>query len=153
MNTQIEFDEDNKTFGFEEWEYLNFRSRSNNRINETIIDELEKQNEQLVVLKKFYLESQRKLKKLQKEIYEKDELLEKAEKINAVHQYELNLVEEVCFKNSNPFYPYSLPENTLAFRIRKRLVEIKIELNKKAKLSSVRLNGVYQCQSGELHQT
>jgi predicted nuclease with TOPRIM domain len=28
MNTQIEFDEDNKTFGFDEWEYLNFRNRT-----------------------------------------------------------------------------------------------------------------------------
>jgi hypothetical protein len=129
MNTQIEFDEDNNFFGDEERNYVRFYNNKCTCANY--------ENDIKKIL--------RKLKKLQKEIYEKDQLLEEArktnavleesKKINAVLQHELNLVEEVCFKNSDGFYPYILPENTLAFRIRKRLVEIKIELNKKAKLS------------------
>lgn len=129
MNTQIEFDEDNNFFGDEERRYVRFYSNKCRCVDHKDVTK----------------NISTKLKKLQKEICEKDELLKKAreinaileetKKINTVLQHELNLIEEVCFKNSHGFYPYILPENTLAFRIRKRLVEIKIELNKKAKLS------------------
>ena len=126
MNSQIDFDADNKTFGFDEWEYLNFRFRSSSGINETIIDEFEKQNAELVSLKKVlektkknYLESKRKIHGLEFQ-------LEQTEKQLVAAKKELQLIEFVCFINDDTFV---LPPNSLALRIRNSLVDIKKDLH------------------------
>jgi len=116
MNTQIEFDADNLFYGSEE-------------------DFFRKNKEQFVFnCCDTCIAVANKIKKLKKRIrYLEEENQELRSQIHKIRNDwkesldELEDIEQVCFKNSN----FPIPNNSIAFRIRKRLIEIKLELNNK----------------------
>jgi chromosome segregation ATPase len=125
MNTQIEFDEDNKTFGFEEWEYLNFRSST--QLREDVYNILEK----LLALKN---ELHHKIKQTPEEI---QFLKSKIASLNGKLVASNNQYKKLKFQYSEYIdvkqfilsdCPDFLPWNSTAMRIKARHQELKNEI-------------------------
>jgi chromosome segregation ATPase len=125
MNTQIEFDEDNQTFGFDEWEYLNFRSST--QLGEDVYNILEK----LKILKN---ELHREIKQTKEETqFLKSKIASLNGKLGAsINQYkklndkysEYIDVKEYILSDCPDFLPW----NSTAMRIKARHQELKNEI-------------------------
>jgi chromosome segregation ATPase len=129
MNSQIEFDADNKTFGFDEWEYLNFRNRtqlgsdSSNilekllTIQKELDDKLRKIPEEINLLRK-------KIASLNGKLSASNIRCKKLESEHRNIHSEYQSIQEYILHDSPGF----LPRNRTEIRIKAKYQDLKDEL-------------------------
>ncbi len=125
MNTQVEFDEDLGFFGVDEWVYQKIKTK---RRHITIMPEIPEIKQHAIISISTKVDPMRIVSLEHKILAEKFTRLEEK---YIVLQATINQIEEVCFSRD---IGYMLEQDSLAKRIRDRLVEIKYELNKRVKL-------------------